>query len=224
MRLYELLNEDVSKETSVRNISDILTTELPELYRKLEKMADNYARDKGEINKGYYFITGSTKSNWYHNVFVKSMKASLYNLAKSLPQNVRGQLSNFLNTTIGYDSFSQVEDSLVGIIAAIGKVTKNSELSHAAEAANHAINHYKSHLIKLNSDAADDDYDEPAAPKVNTPNPIAQQNNAANSIIDQTLARLDRNQAGEIRNAIARSGNKLAALQQELTRRGIVLN
>jgi hypothetical protein len=200
-----------------------LTTELPELYRKLEKMADNYARDKGEINKGYYFITGSTKSNWYHNVFVKSMKASLYNLAKSLPQNVRGQLSNFLNTTIGYDSFSQVEDSLVGIIAAIGKVTKNSELSHAAAAANHAIDHYKSHLAKLNSEAdGDDELPAPKAPS--QPNPIAQQNNAANSIIDQTLARLDRNQAGEIRNAIARSGNKLAALQQELTRRGIVLN
>ena len=223
MRLYELLNEDVSKETSVRNISDILTTELPELYRKLEKMADNYARDKGEIDKGYYFITGSTKSNWYHNVFVKSMKASLYNLAKSLPHNVRGPLSKFLNTTIGYDSFSQVEDSLVGIIAAIGKVTKNSELSHAAAAAQHAINHYESHLVKLNSEVDDDD-DFPAPKTPSQPNSIAQQNNAANSIIDQTLARLDRNQAGEIRNAIARSGNKLAALQQELTRRGITLN
>ena len=54
-------------------------------------------------------------------------------------------------------------------------------------------------------------------------NVISKQNAEVEKIINDTLGRIDRHQAGEIRNILSRSANKLATLQQELNRRGIRL-
>jgi hypothetical protein len=51
----------------------------------------------------------------------------------------------------------------------------------------------------------------------------SQQRMAVDSIVHATLKRLPTSVSGEIRNAIARSSNKLMALQQELNKRGIKL-
>ena len=51
MRLQELF-EDITSKDAIRNITDILTTQLPELYRQLSAMATKYADSNGEVGKG----------------------------------------------------------------------------------------------------------------------------------------------------------------------------
>ena len=50
---------------------------------------------------------------------------------------------------------------------------------------------------------------------------VGSQMSQVEQIVSNVLASLPPKVAGEIRNAISRSGNKLQALQQELTKRGI---
>lgn len=53
------------------------------------------------------------------------------------------------------------------------------------------------------------------------PNVISQQNQQVEAIVNSVLKDLPSNVAGEIRNAIAKSDNKLAALQAEMKKRGL---
>lgn len=221
MRLNELLIEDISAAEAIKNIIDILTTQLPALYQSLSRMSDNYYDNHGTIDSGFNFITGGPTSKWYNDVFFKHMKPSLYKLNASLPRQVKDELTQFLSDLVGEGKFSSIESRLIGILDNISKATRNKQLSQAVAAANHAISNYYSHLADLNSGENDGDVTMPNEPQ--EPNPVAQQNVTVADIINDTLSRIDRAQAGEIRNAIARQDNKLAALQQELNRRGIRL-
>ena len=220
MRLHELLRENTSKDTSVKNIADILSTQLPELYRVLGKMAEKYYAANGELGKGFRFITGGPKAKWFQDVFFTSLKPALYNLAKNLKGSDREELSNFLSDTVGDTGFRNIEDKLVPLLLRIGKITKDQRLQAGAQAAYNAIEKYQRLLDDIET-SDDDKYDIPKAPKEQ--NPIAQQNAAVEQIVNDTLSRIDRHQAGEIRNAIAKSSNKLQALQQELRKRNINL-
>lgn len=53
------------------------------------------------------------------------------------------------------------------------------------------------------------------------PNNLGHQNNQMDQIINSVLASLDKKVAHDIRTVLSRSDNKLAVLQQELTKRGI---
>jgi hypothetical protein len=222
MKISEILRENVSTESSIRTIVDILTTQLPSLYRQLSAMAEKYAENHGGIDKGFSFVSGGPKSRWYHEVFFKHMKPALYNLLKSLPPKHKTDLENFLSNTIGKGSFRSIQDDLLDILNDIGTITKNQKLSNGVSAAKHAIQRYHSHLAGLGH-GDEDDVEEPVAKKPEEPNLARQQNAAVEEIINDALARLGGKQAGEIRNAIAKSGNKLQALQQEFAKRGITL-
>jgi len=223
MKIYEFteLSEDISMEASLKNIVDIMSTELPDLYRKLGAMAENFAKNHGEIDHRFNFISGGPKSQWFNNVFLKALKPALYNLARNIPKHLRSDLSDFLNDTIGEGKFSDIERRLIPLLGTLGAALKNKQLSSAAHAAKLAVKDFHHLVAKIN--AEQDDYDEPETTPA-APNPVAQQNAEVDRIINDTLSRIDRRQAGEIRNIISRQDNKLHALQQELTRRGITIN
>jgi hypothetical protein len=222
MRLQEILREDISPEASVRTIVDILTTQLPSLYRQLEAMAEKYAANHGRIDKGFSFVSGGPKSRWFHSVYFKELKPALYSLLKSLPPKYKDDLADFLNKTIGEGSFRNIQDDLLDILGDISTLTKNQKLKGGVSAAKHAVRNYQNHLAQLNRDE-EDDIEEPVIKKPEEPNLARQQNAAVEEIINDALARLGGKQAGEIRNAIAKSGNKLQALQKEFEKRGITL-
>ena len=222
MRLYEILNEDVSVDASLKNIVDVLTTELPELYRQLGKMAENYERNHGELGKGFAFITGGPKSKWFQEVFTRAMKPALYNLSKKIPKHVAEPLNRFLDSTVGGGKFNMIQDTLIDVLGNIAKSTKNEKLLSATGAAKKAISTYQALLDRLEA-GSDDDFDEPVVSQPKQPNPVAQQNASVEAIVNDVLSRLDKKVAGDIRNAISKSGNKLQALQQELKRHGINL-
>jgi len=220
MRLYEftIIDEDISLEASIKTITDVMSTELPELYRKLGKMAENFAKNNGEVDNRFNFISGAQKSTWFNTVFVRSLKPALYNLARNIPKNLKIELVTFLDNTIG-GKFKSIEDVLPHILSNIAQALKNKQLTAGVHAANSAIENFYKTIDRLNAEQ-DDDFDEPESiPKV--PNVIAQQNTEVDNIISNILSRIDRRQAGEIRNIISKKDNKLQALQQELARRGI---
>lgn len=217
MRLSEILLEDVSREASLKTIADILSTELPELYRKLAKMAERYYESNGELGKGFRFVSGGQKTQWYHNVFEKYLKSSLYNLANHTKSS---ELKEYLSKAVGNTSFSSIENVLFDLLGNIAKKNKIQSLLTAVSAAIHARDAYYKKLEDLEiSDA--DDYEEPAANTPPQPNPVGQQNATAEAIINDILSRIDRTNAGEIRQILARSENKLQTLQRELSRRGL---
>lgn len=215
MRLEQILTEDVSVDASIKTISDVLSTELPLLYKKLVKMAENFYDGHGELGKGFRFVSGGQKTQWYHDTFVRYLRPSLYNLAKSTGSN---ELKRYLNDSIGNVSFAGVENALLPILQKIAKDKKLSVLSNGVMAGIHARDAYLAKLEEIESAGEDDVDNTPVPPKQDN---IGQQNVAVDNIINDVLGRLDRKVAGEVRNAIARSDNKLQALQQELTRRGI---
>lgn len=233
MRLHEFLKEDISVGAALKTIIDIFTTELPVLYRKLAVTAEAHARNfdpmKAEKNgmtfdKSLNFIIGSQRGNWYSEVFTRQLKPALYHLSRSLPKNYAVELKNFLDQSIEGGGFKLMEGMLFPVLKKIATATKNTKLGDAVTSAESAANQYHATASKLKKVAYGDyyDVDEPEqAPQ--EPNPVGQQNATIEGIINDTLSRIDRRQAGEIRNILARSGNKLATLQQELNRRGIEL-
>jgi hypothetical protein len=221
MLLIELF-EDISTNASVKVIADILTTELPSLYRRLSSLAENFARNHGELGKGFNFVSGGPKSEWYKTVFFTNFRPALYTYAKSLPPQHRKLLDSFLSQTVGTGSFNSVQDYLIDFLHNVGNATGNKKIEAAALAAKHARDAYEKLCNKLDSgDPEDSGFGEPPAPK--TPSAIGGQNATADALVSSVLAGLDRQVAGEIRTAIARSDNKIQALQAELRRRGIQL-
>jgi len=219
MRINEIITENVSPEATMKIIIDVLTTQLPDLYRALTRLADNYAENHGGIDKGFNFIAGGPRSKWFHNVFFNELKPALYNLTKTLPPQLRSQLSEFLNSLVEVGSFRRLEDELIPILINIARVTQNQRLMNAVKSAYRLIQEYYGHLNDLNSGEDDDE-----EPEIKTPPSqglTGQQNISAEGIINDVLSKIDKKQAAVIRKAIARSDNKLAALQKELNARGI---
>jgi hypothetical protein len=219
MRLFEILHEDVSTGASQKNIIDILTVQLPQLYHRLTGMAEKLYDNKGSL-AGLALLVGGQKSSWYTDVYFKALSPALYNFSKSLPNHLRDQLVQFLVTNID-GRFGAVENDLLPLLKNISKSTKNPALFSAVEATERAKGKYEQRIQKLSIEGEAEDDDLPPAPVSKEKSSIPQQNVTIETIVADVLSRIDKKEAGEIRNAIAKSGNKLVALQRELEKRGI---
>jgi hypothetical protein len=220
---HEFTVENVSDKASVKNIVDILTTELPTLYRALTRLAENYYDNHGELGRGFRFVAGGARSKWYHAVFFNHLKPALYKLSETLPSGLQNEMHEFLNNELEYGGFSYIEQYLPPLLQNISKVTNDIKLSAAANSASKLISAYYRFLLDLeNGDDSEDD--EPQIKPAKTVNSVSQQNASVEKIINDTLARIDKKQAGEIRNILAKSDNKLAVLQKEFTKRNIKLS
>jgi hypothetical protein len=219
MRLFEFaFFEDVSSEASLRNIIDVLTVQLPQLYHGLGIMAEKLHANNGSLDS-LNFVSGGRKSEWYNNIYFKSMKPALYNYAKSLRPADKAELQKHLGTND--NNFNGIVQFILPALGKIANSTKNAKLLDATRATENAIQRYDKKIAELS--AMGDEEDDFEEPRPREQNLIPQQNVAVDNIIQDTLSRLPRGVAGEIRNAIARKGNKLLALQQELAARGINL-
>lgn len=240
MRLYEILTEDVSPAASLKNIVDILSTELPGLYRTLGIMAEKYAktytpkRENGvyrdyspeDFYKSVSFIMNGRRGAWYKDVFFNNMKSALYNFSKSLPGNLRSEMNSLLSDATVNGSFKVIEQDIIPLLNKIAISTKNDKLKSAVNTVTQSMKDYGAALSKAETIAADVNADVNSGynePKAKEKGSIGGQNAAVDAIIADVLSRIDKKAAGEIRNAIAKSDNKLMALQQELRRRDINL-
>jgi hypothetical protein len=184
-------------------------------------MADNFFKNHGGLGKGFRFISGGQKTQWYHGTYLKYLQPALYNLAKHMKS---ADLKEYLSRNVGVGTFSSIEKSLIPILEAIAKNQKISSLSSAILAVKNARREYEQKCNSLENSVGDEDGDEDDTTPAPTPkrsNSIGHQNATADAIINDILNRIDRKNAGEIRQIISRKENKLQALQHELSRRGL---
>lgn len=240
MRICEIIVEDVSSQASLKNIVDSLTTEIPSLYRRISMMAEKFAKtytpkrengvykeyDPRDFYRSASFLTNSQKGSWYKDSFFKTMKPALNNFSKSLPGNLRKELDSLLSDMTINGSFNVIEGEMFPLLGKIANLTKNDKLKSAVDTAMRARDAYNASLDRAETIAADVNSDinsgySDNSPKDKDKSSIGSQNAAVDAIINDVLNRVDKKVAGEIRNAIAKSGNKLMALQHELKRRDI---
>jgi hypothetical protein len=223
----ESLEEDISVESSIRSI--VATADsIGKVYRDLKDMAetwvDNYGGIRVEINKkvkDFRFIAGGVGARWYNTYFWNKMESSLHSLFKK--DQRAGDLKKFFNlekNENGHLSFSAISKSLPEILIQVGKQMNKKDLENFGRYWVNLRKDYENFLHQIDAEA-NSQHRPPPAEKNNT---IGQQNAEVEKIINDVLQRLNnKSLAGEIRFAIRRDGNKLQALQRELSTRGINL-
>ena len=218
MKISEILLENTSKDTALRNITDILTVRLPALYSKLLPMAEKYYNNHGEIDGGFAFISGGQKAAWYNDVYTREMNPTLYALIKYYPGQ-SSALKEFMQGNVG-GKFSSIERSLLGILRTFSERIGSRELQSAVATSEKAVSNYYAKLDNMSADDRDDDAEK--VPVNKEKSSLGNQQNAVQIIINDVLSRPEvKKYAGEIRGILARSENKLMTLKAELGKRGI---
>ena len=222
-KLYEqLLQEGTSLETTIRAILNDISEPIAQYYATVSEMARKYAASKGHLD-GFGFIMGSAGTRWFDTFYFNKLQKELFHLVRYAPAYTKN-LKSFLDTSP--TKFSQVERSLPGILEDIGQRAKLAILTKKAQNWMRLQQEFADLRDELDSEEREET---PAAKQASAEKAKATQQKATvgsqmsqvEQIVSNVLASLPPKVAGEIRNAISRSGNKLQALQQELTKRGI---
>jgi hypothetical protein len=185
--------------------------------------AKKYMENHGELDRGFRMVAAGIGGRWVQSMYVGRLQNELYDLCK---YNTRRtvELKQFLRgiETDGElemkRSFGSIANELPRILAKLGQhlgaaqLTKNANRWMQNKAA------YEEYIANLE---LEDDYDEPAVAKSPKNPAIGQQRSQVEDIINDVLSKLPKKIAGDIRNAIARSPNKLQALQAELQKRNV---
>lgn len=119
----------------------------------------------------------------------------------------------------GVRDFGLLAKNLPDYLIAIGQAERQPDLVRAGQQWKARHKQYYAALAKLKID----DQDQPVAkkPAAKVPSATGSQMSKVEEIVADILRKIPGKEAGVIRNAIARSANKLVALQQELAKRGI---
>jgi len=217
MRISELL-EAPELQSTINAVSTDIGNNIMGLYRQLDIMLDKLIEKNG-VSDGYGFLAGGAASKWMHDNWNR-LNMELYDLARQ--SGSKGtRLKQWLSRRD--NKFFDITDSLPNVLIELGQRLGSSHLKNNAEGwqtANRRL------WAKFSSEQSGSDV--PAATpvtsdKTKTKSAVPQQNVQAEQMINAILNNLPQGVAGEIRNAIARSPNKLQALQAEIARRGIAL-
>ena len=186
-------------------------------------MAKKWVDTKGELT-GFEFFAGGIAVRWFNDFYFNKLQSDLYGLVEQVPR-VSGPLAEFLkDASEGRDRpirFKEISQTLPPILFNIGKKINNQDLMTFSKNWITRREEYVKYLEKLESEAGDNDEDDTVnRPRIKNELP-GRQYSQAEEIVNNILNKLPKKVAGEIRNAISRSPNKLHALQQELAKRNI---
>ena len=222
-------NQPISESTSLKTTLKAIVNDTGEpvtaTFETLKYLAKRYVNAHGELDRGWRMVAMSTGAKWTEKFYKDKLKNELYDLVKYRP-NDTADLKDFLRgVEIGGEletkrSFSNISNTLPEILADLGYRLQEPQLIKNAQRWVKNLKDYHAYLASLEADD-DDDYSAPAPTKSTLP---GQQNAQVEQLVNDLLSKLPKNVAGDIRNAIARSPNKLQALQQELTRRNIAIS
>jgi hypothetical protein len=186
-------------------------------------MAKRYVEKNGGL-KGFNFISGGVGSRWFQTFYVNKIQSELYDLVKFNPQ-LTATLKNFLRGRINsvgnlaqVSGFSELSNALPNILIDLGTKLNAPQLTKSAQIWIKKRDAYRRYLHDLEF-GQESDVPASTAP----PSATGQQQQQVDNIVNDVLKSLPSSIAGDIRNAISRSPNKLTALQQELKDRNITL-
>ena len=188
------------------------------LYGTLKNMAEKYVENNGEL-EGFGLVAGGAAKRWYDQFYFNRLGKELRHLTQQAPK-YSAPLNNFLSGMPKI--FSAIAKELPEILMTMGKKMGNKELEEKAAAWIRTRAQYQRFLDNLESQEDDDDnVSSIRAKDKDSKATVGAQTDQAEKLVSDILKSLPGNVAGDIRNAIARSPNKLLALQQELAKRKI---
>lgn len=209
--------EGPSISTTLRSIINDIGEPVLQVYSTLTNMSKNFYDSKGDL-KGFKLLAAGVGSKWYNTFYFNRLGKELRHLTQQISTKYTTQLIDFLSATPS--KFREIDSDLPEILEKIGRSINNNNLENAAKSWINSRNKYYAYLDKLESESEDDDT--PITPQQSNKSPtLGQQSSQVDKIVTDILNKVPRNVAGDIRNSISRSPNKLKALQDELTRRGI---
>lgn len=218
--LDQTLFEGPSLPSTLRSI---ITNGEPiaQLYERLKAMAKNWMHNNGQL-KGFHRNAAGQTARWFNDFYFNKLQNELYSLAQQTPKH-SGPLKSFLKDTTEnrekHITFAEISEKLPSILFNIGKNINDDGLMRFAKNWELRKKEYEEYLAKIESeDSNNNDTEIDDQPRDNF---LGRQNAQVEEIVNNILRNLPNRVAGEIRNAIARSPNKLQALQQELARRNI---
>lgn len=214
--IENLLTESTSLVTTARAISAIADS-LTQMYSQISRMASDWYDNNGSL-KGFQLVKAGVTKRWHDAFYFNRLQKELYDLTKQLPRKQTEELASFLNKM---PIFSEIEDRLPEILLTIGRNAKISELVSFAQTWINSRERYAESIKKYKNNDDEDSAPSTVSKPKEKPASFGSQYSAVENIVNDILKELPKSVAGDIRNAIARSPNKLLALQQEITKRGI---
>jgi hypothetical protein len=222
-KLEKDVAEGTSIESTLRAVINDIGEPITNVYDTMKFQAKKYMENHGELGRGFRMVAAGIGGRWVQSMYVGRLQNELYDLCK---YNTRRtvELKQFLRgiETDGElemkRSFGNIANELPRILAKLGQhlnapqLTKNANRWMQNKAA------YEEYIANLE---LEDEYDEPAVAKSPKNPAIGQQRSQVEDIINNVLSKLPKKISGDIRNAIARSPNKLQALQAELQKRNV---
>jgi len=212
------INEGPELKSTVRAITNDIGEPVLQLYATMKQMAKQFYANKGDL-KGFQMVAAGAAKRWYDTFYFNKLGKELRHLTQQSPQYA-APLNTFLSTLPS--NFNSLAKELPDILLQIGTRLGDKELARKSQVWMQAREEYSNYLSDLEAQGDEDEYDEPAAktPKNTLP---GQQNAQVDKIVNDILASLPKSISGDIRNAIARSPNKLQALKQEMNRLNMVM-
>ena len=214
--------EGTSIESTLRAVINDIGEPVTNVYDTMKFQAKKYMENHGELDRGFRMVAAGIGGRWVQSMYVGRLQNELYDLCK---YNTRRtvELQQFLRGVEADGelemkrSFGNIANELPRILAKLGQhlnapqLTKNANRWMQNKAA------YEEYIANLE---LEDEYDEPVVAKSPKNPAIGQQRSQVEDIVNDVLSKLPKKIAGDIRNAIARSPNKLQALQAELQKHG----
>jgi hypothetical protein len=219
------LDESNELKGTLRTIANDIAEPITSLYETLKYMAKRYYDSHGDL-KGFGMVAGGVGSRWFQTFYFNRLQNELFDLCKQntkitvpLQQFLRGtEVKGKIENAKG---FSAISKELPDILATIGAKLNYAPLANNARRWIHNREEYDQYLSDLELSDYEDDDEIERAPKAPKDPAMGQQRSQAEEIVNDVLKKLPSKIAGDIRNAIARSPNKIQALQQELQKRGV---
>jgi len=216
------VTEGTSIESTLRAVINDIGEPVTNVYDTMKFQAKKYMENHGELDRGFRMVAAGIGGRWVQSMYVGRLQNELYDLCK---YNTRRtvELQQFLRGVEADGelemkrSFGNIANELPRILAKLGQhlnapqLTKNANRWMQNKAA------YEEYIANLE---LEDEYDEPVVAKSPKNPAIGQQRSQVEDIVNDVLSKLPKKIAGDIRNAIARSPNKLQALQAELKKYG----
>ena len=216
------VTEGTSIESTLRAVINDIGEPITNVYDTMKFQAMKYMENHGELDRGFRMVAAGIGGRWVQSMYVGRLQNELYDLCK---YNTRRtvELKQFLRGVEADGelemkrSFGNIANELPRILAKLGQHLNAPQLTKNASRWMQNKTAYEEYIANLE---LEDDYDEPAVAKSPKNPAIGQQRSQVEDIVNDILSKLPKKIAGDIRNAIARSPNKLQALQAELKKHG----
>lgn len=241
MRISEIISEAFSLENTMSAVAADIGNNVTNTFDDLKKSASAWLGTHDDL-RGWGFISGGIETrSWWDKVWsplsnpkkggktVTGLQGELYDLSKQAGRSGR-ILSNLLSDMItDRGNFMRLSRRLPPILVAIGEAHGHDLLVSRAKKWSRDLSEFEKWLADVEAyrpktqekSAAKAPASVPDAKKSAQPSLVPGQNAAAEKIVNDVLRMLPSGIAGDIRQAIAKSSNKIKALQDELAKRGL---